>query len=86
MCDKTLRDYLFSLQFVPDWLVKQQQIDRWYDDDYVYNDNGMLKWYNGYQKWKAQKAKTKEELLSIAWHPDRMMDWCMPEDKKRWWK
>ena len=23
MCDKVVRDYLFSLQYVPDWLVTQ---------------------------------------------------------------
>ena len=75
-------DYLFSLQFVPDWFLAQQQIDTWYDDDYVYNDSGMIKWYNGYQNRKAQKAKIKEELLPIAWHPNSVMDWCMPKDKK----
>ena len=32
---------------------------------------------------KNEKAKIKEELLSIAWHPDRLMDWCMAEDEKR---
>ena len=42
----------------------------------------MIKWYNGYQNRKAQKAKIKEELLPIAWHPNSVMDWCMPKDKK----
>ena len=37
ICNEVVRDYLFSLQFVPDWLIKQEQIHRWYDDDYVYN-------------------------------------------------
>ena len=49
MCDKAARDYLFSLQYVPDWLVTQQQIDTWYDDDYVYNNSGMINWHNGYR-------------------------------------
>ena len=43
MCNKAVRYYLLSLQFVPDWLVTQQQIDLWYDKDYVYNDNEMIK-------------------------------------------
>ena len=43
MCDKVVRDYLFSLQYVPDWLVTQQQLYTWYDDVYVYNDSGMIK-------------------------------------------
>ena len=46
MCDKAVRDYLFSLRLVLDWLVTQQQIDIWYDDDYVYNNNEMIKWYH----------------------------------------
>ena len=86
MCDKAVRDYIFSLQFVPDWFVTQQQIDIWYDDDYVYNDNEMIKWYDGYKARKARKAKIKEELLPIAWHPNCVKDWCMSEDEKRWWK
>ena len=83
ICDKAVRDYLFSLQFVPDWFVTREQIDKWYDDDYVYNDNEMIEWCDGYKKLKAQKALTKEELMPTAWHPDRMMNWCMSEDEKR---
>ena len=86
MCDKAARNYLFSLQFVPDWFVTHRQIDIWYDDDYVYNDNEMIKWYGGYKKRKAQKASIKEELLPMAWDPNHVMDWCMSEDEKRWWK
>ena len=48
ICNKAVKDYLFSLQFVPDWFVTQQQIDIWYDHDYVYNDNDMIKWYHEY--------------------------------------
>ena len=74
MCIKAVRDYLFSLRFIPDYFITQEQIDIWYVDDYVYNDNEMIKWYDGYQKRKAQKAKIKEELLPITWHPDRVKD------------
>ena len=35
------------------------------------------------EKRKAQKAKIKENLLSIAWHPSRWWDWCVPEDEKK---
>ena len=78
-----MRDYLFSLQFVPDWFVTQQQIDKWYDDDYVYNDNEMIEWYEGYKKRRAQKAKIKEEFIPITWHPSRWWDWCVLEYEKR---
>ena len=84
MCDKSMRDYLFSLQQVADWFVTQEQIDIWYDDDYDYNNNNkLIKWYNGYQKRKAQKAKIKEELLPTTWHLDRVKDWCLSEGEKR---
>ena len=69
-----------------DWFVTQQQIDVWYDDDNVYNDKEMIKWYDGYKSRKGQNSKIKEEPLPIAWHPDRVMDWCMSEDEKRRWK
>ena len=26
--------------------------------------------------------KIKDELLPVAWNPDRVMNWCMSEDEK----
>ena len=46
----------------------------------------MIEWYEGYKKRKSQKAKIKEELLPIAWHPFRVMDWRMSEGEKEWWE
>ena len=46
----------------------------------------LISWDDGYQKHKDQKAKIKEELLSVARHLDLVMDWCMPEDEKMHWK
>ena len=86
MCDKTVRDDPFSLQYVFDWFVTQGQVKIWHNHNYYCNNNELIKWHDGYQKRKAQKAKIKEELMRIAWHPDRVMDWCMSEDEKRWWK
>ena len=82
MCDKAARDYLFSLRLVPDWFVTQQQLDVLY----IYNDNEMIRWYDGYKARKAQKLKIKDELFPTACHPDRIVDWCMSEDKKKQWK
>ena len=28
-------------------------------------------------------AALRDELMRIAWHPNRWWDWCMPEDKKQ---
>ena len=63
MCDKEARDYLFSLQHFPNWFVTQEQINLWYDDKYVYDDDRMIEWYKGYKKRKAQKGPIKKELM-----------------------
>ena len=86
MCDQAVRDDSSSLQFVPDWFVTQEQIDLWDDDDkgFEWYDDGKDKFFDeGYKKRKAQKAKIKEELLPITWHPSRYWDWCMSEDEKK---
>ena len=70
---------------VPDWFVTQQQIKSRHDDDYYCDDSKLVRWHDGYQKRKTQKAKIKEELMPIAWYPNRVMDWCMSEDEKRCW-
>ena len=55
------------------------------DDDYC-NDDKVIEWDDGCKKGKDQKAKIKEELLTIAWNPKSVIDWCMSEHEKRWWK
>ena len=82
MCDKAVEEDLCLLKYVPDWFVKQEYIDLWDDDDDYYDDDTLTKWYDGYQKRKAQKVKIKEELLPTDWHPNRVIDWCMSEDEK----
>ena len=83
MCNKAIEKDPYSVRFVPDWFVSQQQIDKWFDDDYWYHDDEIIEWYEGYRKQKAQKASIKEELLPIAWCPSRYWDCCMSEDEKR---
>ena len=84
MCNKVVKKYLWLLKYVSDWFVTHQQIKMWYDnDDYCNDDDELINWYDGYQKCKAQKALTKEELMPIAWHPSRWWDWCVPEDEKQ---
>ena len=75
MCTKTLELCPWSLEYIPDWFVTKEQIKLWHDDR-------LLKWYEGYQKRKAQKTSRKEGLMPIAWHPSRYWDWCMSEDEK----
>ena len=71
------------MRYVPDWFLTHQQIKIWHDNDDYCNDDEIIEWYQGYQKRKTQKAKIKEELLPIAWHPSRWWDWCFPEDEKK---
>ena len=59
MCNEAVRCYLYSLQHVPDWYVTQQQVDRWHDDNYAHNDEGLGKWYEGYKRRRARKVKIK---------------------------
>ena len=70
-CGKAVEKYLLTLIFVPDWFVTQQQIKLWHDEDKYCNDDKIIECYDGYEKQKTQKAKIKEELLSIAWHSSR---------------
>ena len=51
--------------------------------DMRWNDIEINEWYEGHQKRKAQKAKIKDELMPIAWHPSRWWDWCVPKDEKK---
>ena len=50
------------------WYYKRRYED--FDDDDV-----LIKCYHDYQKRRAQKAKIKDELVRIAWHPYRVIDW-----------
>ena len=45
--------------------------DHWDDDN---NEDKFFEWDDGYKKRKAQKAKIKEEILPITWHPSRYLD------------
>ena len=83
MCTRALERCLWSLEYIPDWYVTQQQIRSWCDDDDYCNYDKLIRWYDGYKKGKGQKVQIKEELMPIAWHPSRYWDWCMSEDKKQ---
>ena len=79
MCDKAVTEDAFFFICVPDWFVTRQHVRPWHDDNDD-NDNWvdeLIKWYEGYNKLKAQKGKIKQELMSIAWHPPRWQDWCV---------
>ena len=83
MCDEAVSYDPSSLQYVPHYFVMQQQVKTWYNYNGYCNANELIKWYNDYQKWKAQKAKIKKELMPIAWHPSSWWEWCVPQDEKQ---
>ena len=89
MCNKAVRNHFFSLEYISDWFVTQQQVKIWHDDDEYHDDDDdedddrLIKQYDGYQKRKAQKAQIKEKPLPIACHPSRWRDWCMSKDEKK---
>ena len=75
MCNEVVQKIPWLLEYAPDWLVTQQQIKIWHDR--------LDNWSEGYQKRKAQKAKIKDQLMPIAWHPSRWWDWCVPEEERK---
>ena len=81
MCEKAVAKDPWSLKYVPDCFVTQEQLKIWHDDDKYCDDDRLIEWYKGYQKYKAQKTSIKKELLPIAWHPSRWWDWCVPENE-----
>ena len=50
-------------KYVPDWFVTAEMPEKCQDEE----------WVEAYKQRKAQKANIKEELLPVAWHPDRVI-------------
>ena len=57
MCNKAVGRRPWNPRNVPDWFVTQQQLKLWHDHC---NNNRLIKWYEDYQKRKAQKASVKK--------------------------
>ena len=66
MCNEAVRREPEVLEYVPDWFVMLQKM--WYEK--LDDDDELITWRDAYIKHKAQKAKIKEELMLVAWHPD----------------
>ena len=79
MCNEAVQSEPEVLEYVPDWFVTLQKM--WYEE--FDDDDELITWRDAYIKRKAQKAKIKEELMPVAWHPDRWWDWCVPEHEKK---
>ena len=74
MCNEAVQSEPWMLEYVPDWFVTLQDLD---DHDV------LITLRDAYIKRKAQKAKIKEELMPVVWHPDRRLNWCVTEDEKK---
>ena len=77
MCNKVVEENPRVLELVPDQFVTQEMCKE------AVKKSPCALWYKGYEHCKAQKAKIKEELMPVAWHPDRCWNWCVPEDEKK---
>ena len=77
MCNKVVEANPLVLELVPDQFVTQEMCNE------AVKESPCALWYKGYEQRKAQKAKIKEELMPVAWHPDRWWNWCVPEDEKK---
>ena len=55
--------------------------DHWEDDN---DEDKFFEWYDGFKKWKAQKANIKKELMPITWyHQGVGIGVCQKMKKKR---
>ena len=68
---------------IPDWFITLEMIAIVSRPCCARCDFEFDEWFNGYKERKAQKAQIKAELLPIAWHPDRVIDWCFDEEEKK---
>ena len=76
----------YYIKYVPDRYITREMIEnggRCYDSCCDSCVEELHEWFNGYNERKAQKAQIKAELLPIAWHPDRVIDWCFDEEEKK---
>ena len=81
MCNDAAGAGPWVLWFVPDHFKTAQMCEEAVKKyPWLLADVGT--WYEGYIKRKAMKKNIKEELMPVAWHPDRYWDWCVPEDEK----
>ena len=83
ICDKVVEEDSWLLKYVPDNFKKQKMcnkavkegpwLQRYVPDNFKRQKMKAVKKnpHKLSKKWKAQKAKIKEELPPIAWHPSR---------------
>ena len=73
MCTKALQEDPDIFKYAPDWFVTAGMLE----------DCDEGEWLEAFRQRKVQKAKFEEELLSIAWYPSRVINWCFDADEKQ---
>ena len=43
----------------------------------------LLAWHMKFEIRKALKKELNEELMTVAWNPNRWWDWCVSEDENK---
>ena len=85
MCDKAIMKDGSILRFVPDNFIKDFMFQRFL----IKGRNtpyGVEVVNNIIERLRLRKffyVEIRDELLAIAWHPDRVLDWCFDEDEKK---
>ena len=79
MCNEAVKSDPWMLEYVPDWFVTLEEM--WHED--FDDDDVVITLRDAYIKRKIQKARIKEELMPVAWHPYRWWNWCVTEDEKK---
>ena len=72
MCNAAVQKNNDMIKYVPDWFVTAEMLEKCKDGE----------WVEKYKDRKDEKAMIKEELLPVAWHPDRVFDLSFDEDEK----
>ena len=78
---KDVQDYFFTPKILEFCMNATAEKGKYYQDK-VQKLKTMI-CIAEYMNHKGKKAKIKEELLPVAWHPDRVFDWCFSEDEKK---
>ena len=76
----------FSRDEIDIFIVNLDKINLYgvnFDEDYLEINVRLIAWQNIFKQSKSYKNGISKELIPVAWHPTRWLDWCMPEDEER---
>ena len=86
MCDKAIMKDGSMLRFVPDNFIKDFMFQRFLRFKGRNKPYGVEVVNNIIERLRLRKVfyvEIRDELAPIAWHPDRVFDWCFDEEEKK---